>query len=100
MRRELRADVADAIVAHGLRCFASAAYDQPLDVDGKLYEMAQVKVGSFMVLHTRPRTGDGFELFDVFQKGKMFSMRKPDAAGDWELVSMKRGDWESAFLLT
>lgn len=96
MAKETRAQLAAAMLAHGMTKLAGAEY-QPAFHE---HEMTTVDAGDFSIMHCRPDSWKGGdELFDIAQGKKLLAMRK-DRGGAWELVSMKRGDWESAFLLT
>lgn len=100
MAKETRAELTKAMINHGMKFFEEQNYKafNP-DPQTKL-EICWAQMGDFSIMHSRPVKGEkGAELFDIHYSGKVLGMRRY-APEDWKIVSMKRGDWESAFLLT
>jgi hypothetical protein len=89
---EKKGDVARALIAHVLNVTSAGLAER--DVGGRMLHLRTI--GRFQASHmVAPREG---EIVDVWQGGKVFSARRKRGAEDWELVSFKRGDWESGFL--
>ncbi len=104
VKAEKRADVAAAIIQHVLHvvksgetvCAPSPGCDLHIRKD----------LGSFSCMRCVPHYPqrspmDVGETVDVWLTGtgKVFSAR-PDIGGDWQIITFKRGDWETAFLMT
>lgn len=101
MPKEFKTDVANAILQHGLSRLEGFEYHHAITDNYRHYENAIDRVGDFYVSHTRPeRGGRGWQILDISSGKKLFSMRIEDGEDAWRIVAFKRGDWETAFLLT
>jgi len=89
---EKKADVARALIAHTLNVTACSLGKRT----GKGVQTRMRTIGSFNAAHHV--IAGAFEIVDVWQGPKVFSARRPLNDECWDLVSFKRGDWESAFL--
>lgn len=94
---EGRTELAAAMAGHALARLECASWQPSLARPGLELEARSFTAGAFTVQHTRALHGQ-WQVLDVWSGRKVLSLRH-DGNG-WTLVSMKRGDWESAFLLT
>ncbi|MAL25292.1 MAG: hypothetical protein CL820_05230 [Croceicoccus sp.] len=89
---EKKADVARAIIAHALNVTADCLAEQPQ----RGMQTRTRNLGTFGAMHW-VQAGER-ETVDVWQDKKLFSATRYLNSDSWELISFKRGDWESGFL--